>query len=168
MEQQSVDSILSTFFAFSCAGKQTPTRARYLRVALQLRRYLEAEGAGILCAQDKALLALERTLEPEAAFARLFGAHELAYALSGFLAPEWLLPDLQDRRTQVALTPRLIQWLCNSCLLDPRRDRPAIRSAQAAAAEARKGPARKGPPEKGPAEKGPERPGPDPGDSAGG
>ncbi|MCC9173385.1 hypothetical protein [Arthrobacter sp. zg-Y179] len=163
MEQQSVDSILSTFFAFSCAGKQTPTRARYLRVALQLRRYLEAEGAGILCAQDKALLALERTLEPEAAFARLFGPHELAYALSGFLEPEWLLPDLQDRRTQVALTPRLIQWLCNSCLLDPRRDRPAIRSAQAAAAEARKGPAEKGPPEKGPAP-----PGSGPGDSPGG
>ncbi|MCC9203851.1 hypothetical protein [Arthrobacter sp. zg-Y769] len=151
MEQQSVDSILNTFFAFSCAGKQIPTRARYLRVALQLRRYLEAEGSGILCAEDRALLALERSLEPEAAFSRLFGAHELAYALSGFLEPEWLLPDLQDRRTQVALTPRLIQWLCNSCLLDARRDRPAIRSARAAAAEARKGPARKGPAPEGPA-----------------
>ncbi|MDM7990064.1 hypothetical protein [Arthrobacter sp. zg-Y877] len=145
MEQQSVDSILNTFFAFSCAGKQVPTRARYLRVALQLRQYLEAEGPRILGEEDTALLALERSLEPEAAFARLFGAHELAYALSGFLEPEWLLPDLQDRRTQVALTPRLIQWLCNSALLDARRDSPAIRSARAAAAQARKGPARKGP-----------------------
>ncbi|MCC3290219.1 hypothetical protein LJ759_04470 [Arthrobacter sp. zg-Y1110] len=168
MEQQSVDLVLNTFFAFSCAGKQTPTRARYLRVALQLRRYLEAEGARVLCAEDKALLALERSLEPEAAFARLFGAHELAYALSGFLEPEWLLPDLQDRRTQVALTPRLIQWLCNSCLLDPGRDRPAIRSARAAAAEARKGPARKGPARKGFAEEGPGPPGPALGGSPGG
>ncbi|WP_146360974.1 hypothetical protein [Arthrobacter yangruifuii] len=141
MEQQSVDSILNTFFTFSCVGKQTPTRARYLRVALQLRRYLEAEGADSLRDEDAALLELERSLEPEAAFARLFGAEDLAYALSGFLEPRWLLPDLQDRRTQVALTPRLIQWLCNSCLLDSRRHLPAIRSARAAAARARKGPA---------------------------
>ena len=135
-----VDFILDTFFTFSCAGKQIPTHARYLRVAAQLRAYLEAEGERILCPGDAALLGLERGLEPENAFARLFGAAELAYALTGFLQPRWLLPDLQDRRTQISLPPRLIQWLCNCHLLDPGRHRPAIRRTRAAAEEARKGP----------------------------
>ncbi|MCC3277982.1 hypothetical protein LJ754_02240 [Arthrobacter sp. zg-Y40] len=139
--QQSIDAILTSFFAFSCAGKQIPTHARYLRVGVQLRAYLEAEGVRILSAEDTALLELERGFGEGSAFARLFGAAELAYALTGFLDPAWLLPDLQDRRTQVSMTPRLIQWLCNTHLLDPHRHRPAIRGARAAAAEARKGPA---------------------------
>ena len=140
MAQENVDTILSSFFTFTCAGRQIPTRARYLRVEVQLRRYLEAEGAAVLGPEDAALLELERGLEPDAAFARLFGASELAHALTGFLRQEWLLPDLQDRRTQVSLTPRLIQWLCNCHLLDPRVHGTAIRSTRAAAAWARKGP----------------------------
>lgn len=148
--RQSVEQILDSFFSFSCAGKQTPTRARYLRVAARLREYLEAEGPGVLDAGDRVLLELERSLQPASAFARLFGAAELAYALSGFLAPEWAMADLQDRRTQVSLTPRLIQWLCNCHLLDPGLHRPAIRDTRAAAAAARKGPAAGNPPARGP------------------
>lgn len=136
--RESIDSILESFFTFSCIGKQIPTRARYLRVAAQLRAYLETDGSGILGAEDAALLDLERSLEPDSAFARLFGAEVLAYTLAGFLEPQWLLPDLQDRRTQVSLTPRLIQWLCNCHLLDPRRDSAAVRSTRAAAAWARR------------------------------
>ncbi|WAP52520.1 hypothetical protein OL239_04530 [Arthrobacter sp. ATA002] len=139
---ESIDSILDSFFASSCIGKQIPTCVRYLRVAAQLRAYLETEGHRILCPDDAALLDLERSLDPDLAFARLFGAEVLAYTLRGFLEPEWLLPDLQDRRTQVSLTPRLIQWLCNNHLLDPRRDRAAIHGTRAAAAWARRGPAR--------------------------
>ena len=138
---ESIDSILDSFFASSCIGKQIPTGVRYLRVGAHLRDYLETEGERILCPDDAELLDLERSLEPDSAFARLFGAEVLAYTLSGFLEPQWLLPDLQDRRTQVSLTPRLIQWLCNCHLLDPRRDRAAIRSTRAAAAWARRGPA---------------------------
>ena len=136
---ESIDSILDSFFASSCVGKQIPTGVRYLRVGGHLRDYLEAEGERVLCPEDAELLDLERSLEPDSAFARLFGAEVLAYTLSGFLEPEWLLPDLQDRRTQVSLTPRLVQWLCNCHLLDPRRDRAAIRSTRAAAAWARRG-----------------------------
>ncbi|MCC9195748.1 hypothetical protein QNO08_14150 [Arthrobacter sp. zg-Y820] len=142
---ESIDSILDSFFASSCIGKQIPTGVRYLRVGAHLRDYLEMEGERILCAEDAELLDLERSLDPDSAFARLFGAEVLAYLLSGFLEPEWLLPDLQDRRTQISLTPRLIQWLCNCRLLDPRRDRAAIHSTRAAAAWARRGPARGGP-----------------------
>lgn len=138
---ESIDSILESFFATSCIGKQIPTGVRYLRVGTHLRNYLEAEGARILSPEDARLLDLERSVEPDSAFARLFGAEVLAYALSGFLEPEWLLPELQDRRTQVSLTPRLVQWLCNCHLLDPRRDRAAIHSTRTAAAWARKGPA---------------------------
>ena len=142
---ESIDSVLDSFFASSCIGKQIPTGVRYLRVGMHLRKYLETDGERILCPKDAVLLDLERSLEPDSAFARLFGAEVLAYALSGFLEPEWLLPDLQDRRTQVSLTPRLIQWLCNCHLLDPRRDRAAIHSTRAAAAWARRGPAHGGP-----------------------
>ena len=140
--RESIDSILDSFFASSCVGKQIPTCMRYLRVAGQLREFLEAEGEYVLSGADRTLLHLERSLDPDSAFARLFGAEALAYALSGFLEPEWLLPGLQDRRTQVSLTPRLIQWLCNCHLLDPRRDRAAISNTRAAAAWARRGPAR--------------------------
>ena len=139
--QESIDSIIDSFFASSCIGKQIPTGIRYLRVATHLRSYLETEGERILGGEDLALLDLERSLEPESAFARLFDAEVLAYTLCGFLEPEWLLPDLQDRRTQVSLTPRLIQWLCNNHLLDPRRNRAAIHGTRAAAAWARRGPA---------------------------
>jgi hypothetical protein len=138
---ESIDSILDSFFASTCIGKKIPTGVRYLRVGAHLRDYLETEGERILCPEDAELLDLERSFEPDSAFARLFGADVLAYTLSGFLEPEWLLPELQDRRTQVSLTPRLIQWLCNSHLLDPRRDRAAIHSTRAAAAWARRGPA---------------------------
>ena len=139
--RESIDSIIDSFFASSCIGKQIPTGVRYLRVAAHLRSYLEAEGPRVLNPEDAALLDLERLLEPESAFVRLFDAEVLAYTLRGFLEPEWLLPDLQDRRTQVSLTPRLIQWLCNNHLLDPRRDRAAIQGTRAAAAWARRGPA---------------------------
>lgn len=139
--RESIESIVDSFFASSCIGKQIPTCVRYLRVAAQLRAYLEAEGEGILGPDDRTLLDLERSLNPDSAFARLFGAEVLAYTLSGFLEPEWLLPDLQGRRTQVSLAPRLVQWLCNCHLLDPRRHRSVIHSTRAAAAWARRGPA---------------------------
>ncbi|MBP3035066.1 hypothetical protein J2M53_02195 [Arthrobacter sp. zg-ZUI100] len=140
-EPQPIQAILDSFFIMSSVGKQSATAARYGRVEARLRQYLETEGWRYLAQDDRDLLGLECAFNPHNAFARLFGAEDLLYTLGGFLEPDWLLPGLQDRRTQISLIPRLVQWLCNCHLLDPRRDRIAIHSTRAAAARARKGPA---------------------------
>lgn len=118
MDKLTVEQILRTFFTLSAEGKQTATAQRYARVLAQLRLYLEADGWIYLTPDRAALLDLERAFDPENAFARLFDAEDLLYTLHGFLAPQWLLPGLQDRRTQVSLTSRLVQWLCSRALVD--------------------------------------------------
>jgi hypothetical protein len=86
---ESIDSILDSFFASTCIGKKIPTGARYLRVGAHLRDYLETEGERILCPEDAELLDLERSFDPDSAFARLFGADVLAgVAAAGASGPK--------------------------------------------------------------------------------
>ena len=118
MAKLTVEEILCTFFAHSAEGKQTATAARYGRVRSQLQLYLETDGWLYLAPDTAALLDLERAFDPQNAFVRLFDAEDLLYTLRGFLAEQWLLPGLQDRRTQVSLTSRLVQWLCSRALVD--------------------------------------------------
>ncbi|MET4058658.1 hypothetical protein ABIB35_000183 [Arthrobacter sp. UYP6] len=118
MDKFTVEEILRTFFTLSAEGKQTATAARYGRILAQLRQYLETDGWMYLTPDRAALLDLERAFDPENAFVRLFNAEDLLYTLHGFLGPQWLLPGLQDRRTQVSLTSRLVQWLCSRSLVD--------------------------------------------------
>ncbi|MDN3482732.1 hypothetical protein QMA10_12455 [Arthrobacter sp. APC 3897] len=133
MDKFSVEEILRTFFTLSAEGKQTATAARYARVLAQLRLYLETDGWMFLTPDRAALLDLERDFLAENAFARIFDAEDLLYTLHGFLAPKWLLPGLQDRRTQVSLTSRLVQWLCSRALVDRSWHSGQVREVLAAA-----------------------------------
>lgn len=133
MDKFTVEEILRTFFTFSAEGKQTATAARYGRVLAQLRLYLETDGWMYLTPDRAALLDLERAFAPENAFVRLFDAEDLLYTLHGFLGPQWLLPGLQDRRTQVSLTSRLVQWLCSRALVDRTWHAGQVRDVLAAA-----------------------------------
>lgn len=133
MDKFTVEEILRTFFTLSAEGKQTATAARYARVLAQLRLYLETDGWMYLTPDRAVLLDLERSFNPEHAFARIFDAEDLLYTLHGFLDPQWLLPGLQDRRTQVSLTSRLVQWLCSRALVDRSWHGGQVREVLAAA-----------------------------------
>ncbi|WP_104101645.1 hypothetical protein [Arthrobacter sp. 08Y14] len=133
MDKFTVEEILRTFFTLSAEGKQTATAARYARVLVQLRLYLETDGWIYLTPDRAVLLDLERSFNPENAFARIFDAEDLLYTLHGFLDPQWLLPGLQDRRTQVSLTSRLVQWLCSRALVDRSWHGGQVREVLAAA-----------------------------------
>ena len=138
MAQPTVDEILESFFVGSCDDKLPATAQRYTRVRTQLQLFLEADGWEFLTPDAAALLELERAFTPRNGFGRLFGAEDLLYALHGFLGPRWLLPGVQDRRTQVSLTRRLVQWLCSASLVDRAWHADAVRGVLAAAESARR------------------------------
>ena len=142
MAKLTVEEILEAFFSLSYAGKQTATAARYARVEGQLRCFLDTDGRLFLTPDAAMILELESAFGSEGAFARIFDAEDLLYALRGFLTPRWLLPDVQDRRTQVSLTARLVQWLCSSHLVDRSWHGGEVRDVLTAAEKIRRSRAR--------------------------
>lgn len=113
-----VDEILAGFLKTSCNGKQLSTSRRYDRVDAQLRKYLEAAGHRYMDDDKVELLGLEQAYQLDGACSRIMDAEDLLYALPDFLRDPWLMFNQWDKRTQIAQTSRLAQWLCSRRLLD--------------------------------------------------
>lgn len=113
-----VDEILAAFLKASCNGRQVSTARRYHQVDEQLRKYLEAAGHRFMEEDKVQLLALEQAYQLDGACSRIMDAEDLLYALPDFLRAPWLMFNHWDKRTQIAQTSRLSQWLCSRQLLD--------------------------------------------------
>lgn len=114
----SVDEILARFLKASCNGKQLSTSRRYHQVDARLRKYLEAAGHRFMDEEKVQLLGLEQAYQLDGASSRIMDAEDLLYALPDFLRDPWLMFNHWDKRTQIAQTSRLAQWVCSQRLVD--------------------------------------------------
>jgi hypothetical protein len=95
-----IDIILRAFFDTKLGRAKPERRQRLCEVDERLRRYLEHEVPGRLCAECNALILAERQFDPVDVVARLFGAGVLLGSLPGFLTFGYLATDAAVRRTQ--------------------------------------------------------------------
>lgn len=116
----SIDEILTAFFAREHAPASGARSRRLERVEAALRRCLELDCERVLDDRGLSLLEVERVFEPDGAFARSMRADDLAFALLVFLEDRWLEPDPADRRLQVRIALRIVDFLLERRLLDER------------------------------------------------
>ncbi len=116
----SIDEILTAFFAREQALASGVRAQRLGRVERVLRRCLEADCDRVLDERGLSLLQVERVFEPEGAFARSMRADDLAFALLVFLEDRWLEADASDRRLQVRIALRVVDFLLERRLIDER------------------------------------------------
>jgi hypothetical protein len=116
----SIDEILTTFFARERAAASGTRSQRVDRVEATLRRCLEVDCDRVLDDRGLSLLHVERIFEPAGAFARSMRADDLAFALLVFLEDRWLAADPSDRRLQVRMALRIVDFLLERRLIDER------------------------------------------------
>jgi hypothetical protein len=116
----SIDEILTAFFAREHAATSGVRSRRLERMERILRSCLETDCDQVLDDGGASLLAAERVLEPEGAFARSMRADDLVFALVVLLDDRWLVDDAADRRLQVRLALRLVDFLLERRLIDER------------------------------------------------
>jgi hypothetical protein len=139
METPAADQVLRHFLTVSAQGKQARTVARYRRIDTHLRQFLEIEGPRFLEPPQERLLALERDVDPDGAFCRLFYAEDMVFALPAFLREPWLVPEAGDRRTQISQVSRLVHWICSHGLIDRQWYSCALIETRLAVEQARQG-----------------------------
>jgi hypothetical protein len=115
----SIDEILTAFFAREHAAA-AGLRSRLERVERTFRDCLETDCDRVLDDSGASLLAAERVLEPHGAFARSMRAEDLVFALVVLLEDRWLAEDPADRRLQVRIVLRLVDFLLERRLVDER------------------------------------------------
>ncbi|WP_026820518.1 hypothetical protein [Arthrobacter castelli] len=135
-----VDEILAGFLKASCNGRQLATSRRYQHVDAQLRKYLEAAGHRFLNDDKVELLGLEQAYQLDGACSRIMDAEDLLYSLPDFLRDPWLMTNNWHRRSQIAQTSRLAQWLCSQRLVDSALAGCAMIETRLAVDYARRGP----------------------------
>jgi hypothetical protein len=116
----SIDEILIAFFSREQAGTSGIRSERLQRVEQVLRDCLETDCDAVLDGGGASLLAAERVLEPRGAFARSMRADDLAFALVVLLEDRWLPTDPMDRRLQVRIALRIVDFLIERRLIDER------------------------------------------------
>jgi hypothetical protein len=116
----SIDEILTAFFARERATASGIRAERLDRIEAALRLCLERDCDRVLDERGLSLLQVERVFEPAGAFARSMRADDLAFALLVFLEDRWLEPDPADRRLQVRLALRIVDFLLERRLIDER------------------------------------------------
>lgn len=130
--------VVERFFAIEAARVTPRTVRTYAAVVARLDAYLDTVDAtpwiGPHCA---ALLQAERQFAPRGALLRLFGLEGLVFCLPGFLSQEWLSPVASERRSQVALTGRLLDHLRRRGLIDVGEIACAFHEARQAVFDAR-------------------------------
>jgi hypothetical protein len=113
-----IHAILDSFFEELSASASGTERLRVAEIEGMLRSFLELEGERVLLDQDRAIFEAERSLDPGCAFARTMHADDLVFALTLFVEPRWLHPDLRLRGTQLAVTERLTARILEDQLVD--------------------------------------------------
>jgi hypothetical protein len=116
----SIDEILTAFFARERAASAGVRARRLDRIEASLRRCLEVDCDRVLDERGLSLLEVERVFEPAGAFARSMRADDLAFALLVFLEDRWLEADPGDRRLQVRVALRIVDFLLERRLIDER------------------------------------------------
>jgi hypothetical protein len=116
----SIDEILTAFFAREHAAASGIRSRRLERVEAGMRRCLETDCDRVLDERGVSLLRVERVFEPDGAFARAMRADDLVFALLVFLDDRWLEPDPGDRRLQVRIALRIVDFLLERRLVDER------------------------------------------------
>ena len=116
----SIDEILTAFFAREHAAASDALARRIERIERTLRSCLETDCDQALDDGGASLLAAERVLEPEGAFARSMRADDLVFALVVLLEDRWLPEHAADRRLHVRLALRLVDFLLERRLIDER------------------------------------------------
>ena len=116
----SIDELLTVFFARERAGAPAARTRRLESVEQALRHCLEHDCDGVLDERGLSLLQVERVLDPADAFARSMRADDLLFALLVFLEERSLQPDPADRRLQVRVALRLVDFLLERRLVDER------------------------------------------------
>lgn len=116
----SIDEILTTFFAREQAATSGVRSGRLERIEAALRHCLEADCDRVLDERGLSLLQVERVFEPGGAFARAMRADDLVFALLVFLEDRWLAADAGDRRLQVRIALRIVDFLLERRLIDER------------------------------------------------
>jgi hypothetical protein len=116
----SIDEILTAFFAREHAAASGIRSLRLERIEAGLRRCLEQDCDRVLDERGLALLRVERVFDPEGAFARSMRADDLVFALLVLLEDRWLEPDPGDRRLQVRIALRIVDFLLERRLVDER------------------------------------------------
>ena len=130
--------IVERFFAIEAARVTPRTVRTYAEVVARLDAYLDTvDPTRWIGPHYAALLQAERQFAPRGALLRLFGLEGLVFCLPGFLSPEWLSPVPSERRAQIALTGRLLEYLRRRGLIDFREIACAFYEARQAVHDAR-------------------------------
>lgn len=130
--------IVERFFAIEAARVTPRTVRTYAEVVARLDAYLDTvDPTPWIGPHYTALLQAERQFAPRGALLRLFGLEGLVFCLPGFLSPEWLSPVPSERRAQIALTGRLLEYLRRRGLIDFREIACAFYEARQAVHDAR-------------------------------
>jgi hypothetical protein len=119
-QRPSIDELFTAFFAREQAAASGIRSERMERVEAALRRCLETDCDRVLDERGLSLLQVERVFEPEGAFARSMRADDLVFALLVFLEDRWLAVDPGDRRLQVRIALRIVDFLLERRLVDER------------------------------------------------
>lgn len=130
--------VVERFFAIEAARVTPRTVRTYAAVVARLGTFLDTVDATPWIGPHYAvLLQAERQFAPRGALLRLFGLEGLVFCLPGFLEPEWLSPVPSERRAQIALTGRLLDYLRRRGLIDFREIACAFYEARQAVQDAR-------------------------------
>ncbi|MEG9225663.1 hypothetical protein [Aeromicrobium sp. Sec7.5] len=130
--------VVERFFAIEAARVTPRTVRTYSAVVARLDAYLDTvDATEWIGSHYAALLQAERQFAPRGALLRLFGLEGLVFCLPGFLSPEWLSPVASERRSQIALTGRLLDHLRRRGLVDVHEIACAFYEARQAVFDAR-------------------------------
>ncbi|GAA1732719.1 hypothetical protein [Aeromicrobium alkaliterrae] len=130
--------VIERFFAIEAARVTHRTVRTYASVVDRLDTFLSSvDVAPFIGEHYAALLEAERQFAPQGALLRLFGLEGLVYCLPGFLEPQWLAQVPSERRAQIALTGRLLDYLRRRGLIDLQEVACAYYTARQAVFDAR-------------------------------
>ena len=111
-----IDEVISTVFGDAFGLSTGIKRRRTLQVEHDMRSFLESEADRFLTDDERTLLAAEREFEPIGAACRALEAEVLFVALTGFITPPYLAPDLLLRRVQLDLVDALVGYVAYEVL----------------------------------------------------
>jgi len=111
-----IHDVIHTVFGGAFDESTGIRRRRVQQVEQDLRAYIHAEVDRYLTDDERTLLAAEREFAPDGAACRVLDAEVLLSALTGFIAPPYLVSDLLLRRAQLNLAEALAGYVAYDVL----------------------------------------------------